>query len=165
MQAILETTTTLFQQLQQALQQLDDDAFQLPSSYLGGSTIGQHVRHSLEMFHELQKGYPSGIVNYENRQRYEPWQTRVQEACAAMNYLLHHINQPDKPMELQLQYMSHQKSSFQTSYWREMVYNVEHLIHHMALIKIGLQAWPQLQLHPHFGIAPSTIKYQEACAQ
>lgn len=164
MQAILETTSSLFLQLQQALHQLNDPAFQMPSERLGGSTIGQHVRHSLEMFHELLKGYPTGNVNYEQRQRYEPWQTQVQEACLAMNDILQRINLPDRPMVLQLNYQGTGISSLHTSYWRELAYNVEHLIHHMALIRVGLQAWPQVQVHPHFGIAPSTIQYQQSCA-
>ena len=50
---------------------------------------------------------------------------------------------------------------------RELIYNIEHTIHHLAIIKIGLHTIaPDIELPAHFGIAPSTLKYrQNTCAQ
>ena len=45
---------------------------------------------------------------------------------------------------------------------RELVYNIEHAIHHMALIKIGIkEVAPQLQLPEGFGVANSTIRHKK----
>jgi hypothetical protein len=45
---------------------------------------------------------------------------------------------------------------------REMVYLVEHSIHHYALIRIGLQEnFPKIIIPENFGIAYSTIKHRE----
>ena len=44
---------------------------------------------------------------------------------------------------------------------RELIYNIEHAIHHMAMIKIGLKVLaPELHLPENFGVAPSTIRYR-----
>ena len=45
---------------------------------------------------------------------------------------------------------------------RELLYNLEHCIHHLALIKIGLKlVAPQIELPTHFGFARSTILHKE----
>jgi hypothetical protein len=46
---------------------------------------------------------------------------------------------------------------------RELVYNIEHVVHHMALVKIGLkELLPDLDLPDDFGVAVSTIRYQHS---
>ena len=43
---------------------------------------------------------------------------------------------------------------------REIVYNIEHAIHHMAIIRIALQHdIPDLELESDFGYAFSTLKH------
>jgi hypothetical protein len=50
-----------------------------------------------------------------------------------------------------------------TNYSRELVYNIEHAVHHMALIKIGVrEAASYIDLPSDFGIAASTIRYKES---
>jgi hypothetical protein len=165
MQLIHDTLVALSAQLQELMSQLDDASYSQPTALLGNSSIGQHVRHSMEMLESLVQGYDSGVVNYDKRRRYQPWQTEVQTACVAFDRLLLHLQKPDKAMQVEVSFHSTQSMFVATSYWRELVYHAEHLIHHMALIRIQANAWPQVQVHPHFGIAPSTIQYQQACAQ
>ena len=41
---------------------------------------------------------------------------------------------------------------------RELVYNIEHAVHHMAMIKIGLrQIAPEILIDKNFGVAQSTV--------
>jgi len=54
---------------------------------------------------------------------------------------------------------------FSTNYHREIAYNLEHTIHHMALIKIGILELSDLQIPEGFGVASSTMKYKKECAQ
>ena len=52
--------------------------------------------------------------------------------------------------------------TIETNFLRELVYNIEHVVHHMAIIKIGIrEAAPKVKLPHDFGIAASTIRYQE----
>jgi len=55
-----------------------------------------------------------------------------------------------------------------SSYFRELQYNIEHAIHHMAIIKIAIGAcFTEVELPANFGVAYSTVRYQKqlACAQ
>jgi hypothetical protein len=52
-----------------------------------------------------------------------------------------------------------------TNYFREVAYNIEHTIHHMALIRVGINETTNILLPENFGVASSTIKYRKQCAQ
>ncbi len=55
--------------------------------------------------------------------------------------------------------------SIQTNYFRELLYNLEHCIHHQALIKVAVFQLENIKVTENFGIAPSTIEYKKQCAQ
>jgi len=49
---------------------------------------------------------------------------------------------------------------------RELQYNIEHAVHHLAIIKIGVKTLEDsFKLDDNFGIAASTIRNKNACAQ
>ncbi len=59
----------VFVQLSESLHQLTDAEYSQPSNILFNASIGQHVRHIIELFLCLEKGYETGVVNYEKRKR------------------------------------------------------------------------------------------------
>ena len=49
-----------------------------------------------------------------------------------------------------------------TTYFREIIYNTEHTIHHLALIKVALIEMQLIDLvDDSFGMAYATIKYKK----
>ena len=60
---------SVFVQLSESIRDLSNDEYTQPSNILFNATIGQHVRHVIELFQELLKGYESGRINYEKRKR------------------------------------------------------------------------------------------------
>ena len=52
-----------------------------------------------------------------------------------------------------------------TNFYREIAYNLEHTIHHMALIRVGISEVSNIRLPEDFGIATSTVKHRKQCAQ
>jgi len=56
-------------------------------------------------------------------------------------------------------------ASIPSNYYRELAYNLEHTIHHMALIRVGVNEVSSIELPVEFGVAYSTVKYRKQCAQ
>ena len=162
-----EAVNHVFLQLKQSLEGLTNQDYCTPCVHLNNSTIGQHTRHVIEMFMCLYNGYESGIVNYENRKRDLVIETDKSFATNLLDEILSSLNKPDKSLFLQGSYSEHttEVMQFNTNYHREIVYNLEHTIHHMALIRVGLRELNIQQLPESFGVAPSTVKHKQTCAQ
>ena len=128
------------------------------------ATIGEHVRHIIELYQSLIDNYTLGIINYDKRNRNLLIQTSITHAKSAINHILNHIELPNKDLLLEQGTIT-TNFSVQTNYFRELVYNLEHSIHHQALIKVATLKYPSIQLAENFGIAKSTIEYKNQCAQ
>ncbi len=163
---IQQSVQVIFKQLEDSLVQLTNEQYCKKIDTLSGATIGQHVRHVVEMFVCLQDGYASGTVNYENRKR----DITIESSNEVAINLMRHINTSlfDQNKELILE-AGFDENSFElnripTNYFREIAYNLEHAIHHMALIKIGINEVSEVSLPEGYGVASSTIKYRQQLA-
>jgi len=128
------------------------------------ATIGEHTRHIIEMFQCLQEFYDAGVVNYDNRARNVLIQNHTDHALAAIQAIQQNLDKPDKDIELQ-QVINGEEIKIKTNYNRELLYNLEHCIHHQALIKVALLQCNHITVDANFGIATSTIEYRNKCAQ
>lgn len=157
----------VFTQLNGLLQRLTNNEYTMPCKVLSGATIGQHVRHIAELFAELDKGYNNGTVNYERRRRDYRVETDKEVALMLLQDLYAGLYRPDKNILLEGDYSEtgDETVAVPSTYFREVIYNLEHAIHHMALIRIGINDISALALPESFGVASSTVKYRKACAQ
>lgn len=156
----------LFTQLSNLLAQLSDKEYMQPCSVLSNATIGQHLRHIIELYQELEKGYEKGVVHYEERNRSFELESNKESAAAAIGVLLNTLDRPDKPLLLISEYGDQVPVTVHTNYYRELIYNMEHTVHHMALIRVGILTNTTIQLPDSFGVASSTLKFrQQQCAQ
>ena len=59
-----------------------------------------------------------------------------------------------------------EQQTIASNYYRELSYVIEHTVHHMALLKIGLNALPEPIVVPgSFGVAISTLRYRNTLPQ
>ena len=167
MMQLQKTIQNVFLQLSQTIQLLEPEHYVFPGKALFNATIGQHTRHIIEMFICLEDGYESGTVNYEKRKRDIRIETDKDFACNLLKKVYEDLEKPDKQMVLHAAYNQHSNElmEFNTNYYREIAYNLEHTIHHMALIKVGLREVSDMEIPEGFGVATSTIKYRKECAQ
>ncbi len=158
---------TVFVQLTATLDNLQHQEYVQPSTSLSNNTIGQHVRHIIELFQCLELGYVSGIVNYENRKRDITIETDKELAKSILLSLHSELEKENKDLVLEANYEENEISPLRiaTNYYREIAYNLEHTIHHMALIRVGLNELSSLSLPENFGVASSTVKFRNKCAQ
>lgn len=159
------------QVLRDALTYLDaltPAAYTTPIALMSDSTIGQHTRHFVEFFQCLiGQAHDGGSINYDLRRRDHQIEANPAFAAACIRRIL--VELPTLPMGMETQLEASydlngtRGFSISTSLERELMYNVEHTIHHLALVKIGLRlVVPEYVVPQHFGVAVSTIKYQQS---
>jgi hypothetical protein len=74
------------------------------------------------------------------------------------------LDKKNKNLEL-LQIIDGEEIRIESNYFRELLYNLEHCIHHQALIKVAILQCETVTIDPNFGVARSTIEYRNQCAQ
>ncbi|NOX46084.1 MAG: DinB family protein [Chlorobi bacterium] len=148
------------------LQQLDDVRYKQQLEVFSGSSVGMHTRHIIEFYQCLIDHGTSRIINYDKRERNRAIEEDTSHTISVIHDLLEklaHINEDDKLiLEVSYELENGGYSLVDTNFKRELVYNLEHTIHHLALVKIGLkEIAPEILLPAHFGVAPSTIKFKK----
>lgn len=153
-------------QLTDLLSKIDENDFSKPAEALGNSTIGQHVRHTLEFFLCFESGYGKGIINYDKRAHDKSIESDKYIALSAIEKIREFTSTfVEKPLMLEVGYdlIEDHFTTIETTATRELVYNIEHAVHHMAIMKIGIREIASyVTLPTDFGIAASTIRYKES---
>ena len=158
------TAVSVLDQLKSVVKQMSGDIFSqnIPSHE---ASIGEHTRHTIEFYQCLFEGMKGGTVNYDKRKRNIEIQLSPESAINAINEIIDQINNSDSDFKLTLEIsynMSDESTNrINSSYKRELAYNIEHAIHHMAIIKsIIVENFKNIRLPQNFGIAISTVKYR-----
>ena len=146
------------------LNQLTDTQYANPCEQLSGATIGAHTRHIVELFQCLENQYLVGIICYDKRERNVQIQTDTNFAITRIEAIQKSLNKFNKLLYLE-QVIDGEEIRIESNYKRELLYNLEHCIHHQALIKVVILAMPNIQISENFGVAPSTIDYRKQCVQ
>lgn len=169
-QSLVRVLTHTLGHMQAFLQQIPAKAYAQPLEIFNQSSTGQHTRHVIEFLQCLiQQCQCSGnVVNYEKRIRDKAIEQEPAQALAAIDEIIHTLETTELPRQLVLetQYAAHLPvHRIDTTLERELIYNIEHAIHHLAMIRIGLQiVAPDLDIARDFGVAPSTLRYRKHSA-
>jgi hypothetical protein len=160
----------IFLQLNQQLQSLSNLLTALSNEqyihrieHLGNASIGGHTRHIIELLQCALDGYQTGTVDYVNRKRDLRLQEDKKFAQNIIEAILVNVKNPDKKLEMLVEEIEDAISdTVTTTFFREIVYNTEHTIHHLALIKVALIEMQLNLVGQDFGMAYSTLKFKAA---
>ena len=155
---IFKQLTQQLKALFNLLSNLDNQQYNSTIKYLGNSSIGAHARHIIELLQCAVVGYDNGFVDYENRKRNLELETNIDSAKLQLKVLLTQIKKEDK--FLYIAFEKNDTEPISTTYFREILYNSEHSIHHLALIKVALIDMELNIVDKNFGLAYSTIKFR-----
>lgn len=161
---MFKSSLDTLEQFKRILLELPSDCYTQSCSVLSNSTIGQHTRHIIELYLCLLNGYEASDVSYDRRKRDLRIEQELPFAIQQLGYIQAHLERPNKPIKMSYE-LGGEENSLDSNYYREVMYNLEHTIHHHALIKVGIEHFTSLQLPESFGVAPSTMQYRETCAQ
>ena len=150
-------------------------ATKVPSAF--NASIGSHFRHCLDHFETLLAGLDTenaenaeneGLLDYDARRRDPLVESdctialgrtqQFREACALLSPAVF-----EKEVRVRCMVSCNDAASptVCSTFGREAMYTVVHAIHHFALINIMCDIL-SVRTPKNFGIAPSTIAYEEA---
>lgn len=158
-------------QLEQLLKKMKLEDYMSQPEILSGASIGQHIRHILEFYSLMLSGVKLGLISYDTRERDKSIETDIEYArktIVDISLGLSSLNeQGSLIIKGDFSLDGNSQTSIESSISRELVYCVEHSIHHQAMIKAGLIALEISNLaNEDFGVAYSTLRYRkELCAQ
>lgn len=159
-------TALIADQIAEVLAGLLPAAYTTPLRIFHGSTIGQHFRHILEFYTCLLEGIEADYVNYGGRRR----DIRIEEspaaALAVLEYVAAAVERLDEHRMIRVESefsddSCEQPPVYLSSIGRELQYAFDHAVHHLAIIRIGLEtSFPEVTVCADLGVAPSTLRYR-----
>lgn len=163
---ISKACVQILDQLADLVQELTPSDFTKASDALSKSTVGQHLRHTLEFFICFEEGFSIGVINYDKRAHDKLIESDKFVALATIKRIRDFVQNltENKQLKLEVGYDLHNDDfvTIETNTTRELVYNIEHAVHHMAIMKIGVrEVASYVNLPKDFGVAASTIRYKE----
>ena len=158
-----QTNIEIIDQLIDLLNDIESSVYKDALQPLHYGTVGQHVRHITEFYLCALKGHENGMVDYDSRERnllIEIDKDFTIETLQSVKHQLKSLNS-DCNLILKSKFGGDEAMEISSSFFRELTYLIEHTIHHLAIIKIGLnEVYPEIKIPKNFGVAHSTIRYQ-----
>lgn len=156
----------IIRQLENVLSSIDVTQYTQPLAVFNGSSLGQHVRHTIEFFQCFIEGLENDVIDYDARKRdiqIENDLAYTLDCLRNISARILEISNIEKPLFIATYYDDAIPEMVISNVQRELVYLIEHSIHHFALVRIGIQEnFPEIILPCDFGVAYSTIKYRES---
>ncbi|MGD1839461.1 MAG: DinB family protein [Thermonemataceae bacterium] len=168
MNLIIRSSQHILKQIHHLVVQLTPQQYTHPLEILSNNSLSKHIRHVLEFYVCLFEGVEKGVINYDKRSRdirLETSQSYTEDLITKQMQLLEATEQDQNlTLEVLLSDIG-ETTTVPTTLHRELVYNIEHAIHHMAIVKIAVhECYQEVTLPKDFGIAYSTIKYHQSQA-
>lgn len=141
--------------------------YRKPLDEYDGSSIGQHFRHILEFFQCLQQGISDGQVDYAARKRNLLYEDNPALAADAFYAFCKEIEAyPDTlPLSVCAEFGTEIRPVYESTVGRELLFIYDHAIHHLAIIKIGLNCqFPHISAGKNLGVSPSTVKSRQSAS-
>lgn len=147
--------------VQSILSQIKDDDYSSSLTTLKGASIGKHIRHIVEFYECLLFNNIDNIVNYDSRRRNLLLEESVKYTDDFITEIIDKLVKIENNSRILLvsKYQD-QIVSMESSIYREITYNIEHTVHHLAIISIVIPMhFEYINLSANFGYADSTIQY------
>jgi hypothetical protein len=160
-------TQVLSNQIIDLLDLMNNENYRQPLSTFNGSSVGQHIRHIIDFYLCLINGLDDLDINYDKRNR----NPLIETDCLTAKNFIEIIAEKVQKMDIEQPVMvcssfvadkDEQLISIPSSIGRELMYAYDHAIHHLAMIKIGIQIhFPEISINKDLGVAPSTLKFRK----
>ncbi len=130
-----------------------------------GSSIGGHVRHTLDHVRAMAEGVASGEIDYDHRERGTGIEFERTLALAEIRRLSELVEQAGRRQSghaVEVVYMASSDGRAlraSSTVARELAFVLSHTIHHAGMIR-AMAKLAGASVPARFGYAPSTLAYQ-----
>ena len=151
------------EQLNDILVELERMPTQLADNVYREANIGQHMRHVFDHMLAIRLAIQEGLVDYDRRERGNEVETDRLMASQQLSLLRLWIQTEDfdnhkVSVASEIDCENTQRMHFDSNLNREILYVINHSIHHAAHIKLLLEQFG-INLPAHIGIAPGTASF------
>lgn len=160
---LLNSTIDALKQASDIIDLLLAQAPQIQVSLFCEARIGSHLRHVHDHFRALIASQETGVVDYNLRRRDCAEETNLLLCKKEQERLLQQLLQLDNTKQSlllisEIDCFETESTQMPTSLDRELLYLINHSIHHMAIIRYILEN-QSIKAPEHIGIAPSTASF------
>ena len=125
------------------LKKITNQDYSTPIKHLNNSTIGQHYRHIIEFYLCYLKGLEDNHINFDSRERSIKLETNKTCCIETKNTIIEKLssklnNQSAIIFEYNYTIENSQSAEMVSNTLRELLFCLDHSIHHQALIKVAL---------------------------
>lgn len=152
---------SIIRQINHVIAQLKPEDYRMPLAEFENNSLGQHFRHILEFFQCLEDGMQSGTIDYAARNRNPLYENSPDVALAAFEAFSTELSVFDPALSVQVraEFGSDDRPCYDSTLGRELLFVYDHAIHHLAIVKIGLNCrFAHIEVEKHLGVSPSTVK-------
>lgn len=163
MRILIEESVRSLHELMEVVEQLHPGDYQRKSAGMQGASWGKHLRHIIEFYTQLRAGEQRGLVNYDARSRQEHLELDPEQAKAQLLDLVRFLESPqtDRPVEVAADVFL-RGTTVVSSWHRELLNAYEHMVHHMALLRIAsLADFPYVRFSAAFGWSYATRSHHQ----
>jgi len=163
MQHLIDINITWLRQALALMEETGEAAFTSVPRGFAPHRASAHLRHILEFYECFLDGAGTLDIDYDARRRDESVERSVTAAGARIRSILGRLEQArewrnDAKVRVRLEV-----TFVASTIGRELQALSSHTIHHFALIAMTLRAHG-VDVHPSFGMAPSTLRHQAKAA-
>jgi hypothetical protein len=145
------------------IKRIDETVYTERYPLFSDASVGMHIRHCIE-FYTCIMNSGAAEISYEKRERNILLETIPQVAIDELTRIRTWLLNPSGREVLNIGFISGETDyQAQSSFLRELYFVNEHLVHHLALIRIGLTASGYASLfNEDFGVASSTRRFKNS---
>lgn len=166
-EAAAQAAAAVLAQCEAFLEGLSDEVYGAPSARLMGSTIGQHVRHSVDHFAATLRAVDGEAIEYDRRERRTPIEADLAAAAARVRELrgqMAGIAPGACGATVRVRVMltaDGGEAELASTLARELAFAAHHATHHHAMMA-SIASEFGASYPEGFGKAPSTLEHERS---
>jgi len=148
---------------------LDKEQYTASPEIFFGASVGKHYRHIIEFYQSFINGIPSRVINYDKRERNVKIENDLDYCIETIKNIENQLDELSAmeiiPVEIEYEYDGKIISSVSSTN-RELIFCIEHCVHHLAILKLGIHSsFKNIKLPENLGVAHSTVQYMQKAAK